>query len=166
MTIARLVSIAKSISWYLGFFGLSFFLLYWPASNLYWSTAIFLFKLHKLSPSDTLALWNPGVLAMFMVFLTPLWVFAIKGFYYAAITLSILSLRPYLILLSVVAWLSVKGFIPQGHIGWKSTETGGSVLGMTEAIDWKFPVLYSALCVLVAIKYLTAESNGDRRRRG
>jgi hypothetical protein len=70
------------------------------------------------------------------------------------------------ILLSVVAWLSVKGFIPHGHLGWKRTETGGIVFAMTEAIDWKFPVLYSALCVLVAIKYLTAETNGDRRRRG
>jgi len=166
MTIARLVSTAKSISWYMGFAGLSFFLLYWPASNLYWSTAIGLFKLHKLSPSDTFALWNPGVLAMFMVFLTPLWVFAIKGIYYAAITLSILSLRPYLILLSVVAWLSMKGFIPHGHIVWKRIENGGVVFALTEAVNWKFPFLYSALCVLVAIKYFTAETDSNRERHG
>lgn len=65
----------------MGFVGLSLFLFYWPAANLYWTTAIGLGELYKLFPSNTFALWNPGVLAMLMVFMAPLWVIAVIGIY-------------------------------------------------------------------------------------
>ncbi|MBD5805237.1 hypothetical protein AZOA_46870 [Azoarcus sp. Aa7] len=96
---------------------------------------------------------------MLMVFMAPLWAVVVICIHYAAIALSIISLRPYLILLSIVASLSLRGVIPSGHVAWKNNEIGGLEFSLTETLDWKHALLYSALSLLVALKYLVTERN-------
>ena len=119
------------------------FLLYWPIANLYWIVTAALMILGKEIGSNAYAIWNPIVIAGLMMFAMPLWAIGVFVTYYLALALSVISMRPIPLLLSGVAWLSLHGFIPGGHL-----TTGNVVLLLKGEVSWLHPLLYSGVTLL------------------
>jgi hypothetical protein len=119
-------------------FSIISFLLMWPLTTFYIATARSLMEIAvSMGPNDS-AWSNLGTLGMLMLFVYPLVMVCMLGSYYMGIALAIASLRPLPILLAAIAWLAFNDFLPRGVVGYEVTP------------DWTYPLLYSALVILVA----------------
>lgn len=122
---------------------LGLFVFFWPIANLYWLVAFFLGDAGKALGAGSELGEVLGAVSVIMAFMAPLWAVAVFLAFYLSAALAVLSFRPVPLLLLAVAWLSLYGPLPSGHIGLGDFQKfhGGN-------FEYFYPVLYSVLTIL------------------
>jgi hypothetical protein len=139
--VARLVNKARNVS---AILSLCTFLLMFPLITLYSAGARALVTIGNWTYSHHGSGESLGMVGMLMLYVYPLLLYAILKLTIPGIVLAIISMRPQLIFLAAITWLIHAGILPF------------SVVGYEDHPDWKYPILYSALVLLVAALFCNA----------
>lgn len=126
---------------------LAAFLLAWPFVTSYVAVAWFL--VDETAASQGVVAERLYFLGAFMLYAYPLVVIKV-GASYAAIAVAVLSARLLPVLLAAVTWLSLKGLLPTGIVGWDGKA------------GWRDAVLYSILTILATALAVRTRPRGNQ----